>query len=464
MQLRVTPLNFPLLAACCFVCLASPFAAAEEPRIARVKVDGAEVLQDPEGYVTSELDKGAEVEILRRQPDGWCVVKPPVGSFSWVSGHFVKVTSPEGGTGRIAFDGAKVFVGTAFDEERLRWQIKLNTGDTVDIRGSREVAVEGEEDASEVWYKISPPAGEVRYVHSDDLEIEPASGTPAPLVATPVDPASPVRTIGGENPMPQSVLAQPGDPAPPSAGWRPAPNRFEPRKAGISTPTIGNMPRAPSGDWRAMDPASTAPLATLSAPVPGGATTLGNPPPANLSFAQKVDWIELELGRMAVREPQEWQLAGLRAEAQRMADTGPTIIERGRARLLLDKIGEFDALKGRYEKTVAAKALGVPAGSGIPAGTPPAPGAASAADAGLPDYAGRGWLMPIWTARPDVPRYALTDQNGEILQLVTPAPGVNLSMYLRKEVGINGRSTYMQELGKQHLVAERVIELERHRR
>jgi len=440
--------------------------SAEDPRIVRVKAETAEVLQDPQGYVTSELDKGAEVELLRRQSDGWCVVRPPLGSFSWISGHFVKVTSPEGGTGRIAFDGAKVFVGTAFEEERLRWQVKLNSGDTVDIRGTKEVAVDGDDDASEVWYKISPPAGEVRYIHSDDLELEAAADAPTPLVIRPAVANPAIRTVGGEVPLPRSALApSPGDPAPPSAGWRPAANRFEPRKPGVNTPLYPNLPRAPDGTWRPADPQSTAPLSSLSPPVPGGATPLGNPPPANLGFTERVEWIELELARMAVREPQEWQLAGLRADAQKMADSGASIVERGRARLLLDKIAEFDALKGKYEKSAAQRVLGPAAGgAAIPAGTPPAPGAAPAADAKLPDYAGRGWLMPIWTARPDVPRYALTDQNGEILQLVTPAPGVNLSTYLRKEVGINGRSTYLQELGKQHVVAERVIELERHRR
>jgi hypothetical protein len=72
--------------------------------------------------------------------------------------------------------------------------------------------------------------------------------------------------------------------------------------------------------------------------------------------------------------------------------------------------------------------------------------------------------MRIITHRDGVPRYALTDRDGHILQFVTPAPGVNLRRFERQEIGVIGRRGYVSQLRRPHLLAERVVVLGRHRR
>ena len=81
-----------------------------------------------------------------------------------------------------------------------------------------------------------------------------------------------------------------------------------------------------------------------------------------------------------------------------------------------------------------------------------------------PHYDANGWLMPVISRRDDVPQYALTDEHGRILQFVDPAPSVNLYRYLRKQVGVYGRRGYMTEFDKPLVTAQRVVELDRHRR
>ncbi len=83
----------------------------------------------------------------------------------------------------------------------------------------------------------------------------------------------------------------------------------------------------------------------------------------------------------------------------------------------------------------------------------PAPGPAA--------YAGQGWLVPVLTSRTDLPRFALTDAQGQILHFVTPAPGLNLRRYLRQQVGIVGSSRAGRTGEPGPLLAERVVVLDR---
>jgi hypothetical protein len=78
-------------------------------------------------------------------------------------------------------------------------------------------------------------------------------------------------------------------------------------------------------------------------------------------------------------------------------------------------------------------------------------------------YAGQGWLVPVLTAHPHLPRFALTDRAGAIRAFVSPRAGLNLRRYLRQEVGIVGRETARTDDTAPHLLAERVVMLDRHR-
>jgi hypothetical protein len=58
-----------------------------------------------------------------------------------------------------------------------------------------------------------------------------------------------------------------------------------------------------------------------------------------------------------------------------------------------------------------------------------------------------------------MPRYALTDENGQVNQFVSPQPGLNLSSYVRQRIGIFGQRSYLANVQKPHLTAERIVSM-----
>jgi hypothetical protein len=94
-----------------------------------------------------------------------------------------------------------------------------------------------------------------------------------------------------------------------------------------------------------------------------------------------------------------------------------------------------------------------------------------AAAAMTPDFDGRGRLMPLVSrkggpaaGRQYVPPYVLTDEQGNITQFVTPAPGMNLHRYVNQEIGVFGQRRSLDHLQQPHVTASRVVQLDRHRR
>lgn len=69
--------------------------------------------------------------------------------------------------------------------------------------------------------------------------------------------------------------------------------------------------------------------------------------------------------------------------------------------------------------------------------------------------------MPVVTGKKGVPQYVLTDDNGRVLQFVTPQPGVKLNSYVRQKIGVFGQKTFLPAYERPHLVAERIITLNR---
>ncbi|MCA9270103.1 MAG: hypothetical protein KDA41_16590, partial [Planctomycetales bacterium] len=108
-----------------------------------------------------------------------------------------------------------------------------------------------------------------------------------------------------------------------------------------------------------------------------------------------------------------------------------------------------------------------------PGGVTPATALAAAPAASTPvdedGYAGKGWLMPLVArshlprdSRAGVPPYALTDDDGNVLFLITPSPGLSLREHLRQEVGVVGVASPVAGLENPHLVAQRIVVLKRH--
>jgi hypothetical protein len=190
--------------------------------------------------------------------------------------------------------------------------------------------------------------------------------------------------------------------------------------------------------------------ATDSAPADpqAWAATVGD-----LERLRELERIDMQLSEIVVGEMSTWSFDDLYERAEFAVRAAQDPLERGRARLLLDKVLRFAEIKRRHD------ALRVPAA----AAAPPVAGIAPEV---LRDarYDGVGRLSPVVSQKTGGPQFALLDATGDVLSFVTPAPGVNLRPYVDKYVGVNGQRGYLPEQRRQHVSVQRVTLLDVERR
>lgn len=136
-----------------------------------IAVDAAVVRSAPSdsAYSTGSVVRDRYVEAYFRDANGWCAIRPPQGSFSWINAKFVRRESDS--VGRIVAASGKAVparVGGATVEESAIVQVGLKNGRSVKILGETRLP-----DGS-TWLKIAPPAGEFRWLRSSDLLADPA--------------------------------------------------------------------------------------------------------------------------------------------------------------------------------------------------------------------------------------------------------------------------------------------------
>lgn len=530
---------------------------------------------------TDKLSWAGKVEVYRHDPGGWCAVRPPEGSFSWLPAESLEMTD-DPTLARVIDAEATTRVGSRFSGEPGIEFVKMKVGELVEVHGTR--AIDGEK-----WTKISPPAGEFRWVARACLDKSPPSEvrpTPAgmrraalaareeklepaaepALIPTPEPPladrdqraatmapaqSSPpdhernaimqaTHTVLVQSKLPAPAAANGSAPAPndatarasapPNDGWRPA---------GSTLPTTNAdfIEHSPHGAL-----ASAAPLAPNFAPTHSPLATHHAP------LNDRIDAARLQLSLMVAQDPAHWNLNGLWTEANSIAVAAQGSQHAPAAQALVARIDEFARIQYQRHQLMQAGsanplAAAAPSASGSappaaanahssspwggPTVTDPAPrnwllgmagnlglnpGGANAPPNGAsgnrtvtlepsPDAAmhaadgesavyepvdgvrgasadaelaarfdGSGWLMLNISKRRDLPQWAITNDDGDILHLVSPAPGVNLHRYLRQEVGVTGtrgqiriRDASGREIVKPHITAERIVLLDRHR-
>ena len=364
-------------------------------------------------YATGKLKSGAEVEIYRHDPGGWCAIRPPAGSFSWVAARYLK--PGKDGLAEVIGDRVAARVGSQINESRDTIGVRLERGETVEVLGSKQI---GDGDAKATWYKISPPAGDFRWIDGKLLDSDPS--------------AKGKRQESGES-APRTRSSRKA--TTPPAKWDPSVN--EP--AGGSS-TSGSRRRAGRGP-------------DLAWPVP--------PPVKPLTpeqFQTELDNINTELAIMLAEDPTIWNCTELSRRADMLVEQAQTPVQRGHARVLVNRLAHADDVKRRSD------ALGVvtrdslrPGGrltdlSSAPRGNRP-PGTED-------QYDGVGRLTVVHAAKLGAPRYALVDDQGEMITYITPAPGMNLRYYLGRRIGITGVRGTTAENNADLLTAKHVTMLD----
>ncbi|MGA2063443.1 MAG: SH3 domain-containing protein [Thermoguttaceae bacterium] len=170
------------LAAVVLGVVAAPAAAAETtfPYKAVIITDNVYVRSGPgeNYYPTDRLKAGQQVEVYRNDAGGWCAIRPPAGSFSWVAGRDLEVNKDN--LARVIENHAAARVGSRFSDIREVIQVRLNRGEAVEVLGAKPSGP-APSAAAETWYKIAPPSGEFRWVDGKHVAADnSADGLPRP--------------------------------------------------------------------------------------------------------------------------------------------------------------------------------------------------------------------------------------------------------------------------------------------
>ncbi len=406
------------------------------PYVAYVTGDDVYVRSGPGGsyYPTDKLRRGEMVEVWRHDPGGWYAIRPPQGSFTWVSARYV---TPLGdGLGEVGGDRVAARVGSRFSEMRDVVQVRLHRGELVEILESPS-----DDSGGQGWYKITPPSGEFRWVFGRYLDPDyPADGLAyAPAAASPL-----LRPDRAATALPTDDGHSPGSGLGGLGAARPV-------AAGISD-RYGSR-AGPATEAQVEEP-------SLSPPALPRQLTAHQ-------FEQQLADIDLELSIMVAEEPTVWQFDSLDARARTLFAQADTALERGRARVLLNKIARFEDIRQRYHVVHAgwndngqrnaqlAQLSQRRASAAGRSGSSPA-----AASAESERFDGMGRLTEVVSPKMGSPRYALIDERGEVLSYVTPAPGLNLRHYLGRRVGVSGTRGYIPEHRAQHVMTRQVTPLD----
>ncbi len=456
------------------------------PYTARVSGTNVRVRSGPgkNYYVTRELQYGDQVEVYRHDPGGWYAVRPPAGSFSWVSARYLKPSGDD--TATVVGDRVVARVGSRLSDVRDVIQIRLNRGETVRVLESRRLA---DGATSQTWYKIAPPAGEFRWIygkyvqkqlraaitvdsttrgnllikrqahasrdvapqplnvdHTDDIQtVEEAVDRDARFIVEQDQPRS-KRTV-----QVAGRLEHQDDTRGPAA--------FDREPANIVVDS-GWSSTSQSAAAQRRSHASVATDDEESDYRGGHDQTVPFDPGRDQPQSDKELLAELDLLLSAVvaEDPSRWDFGEMEAEAEELLARGQTAVERGRARLLLKKIDRFEDIRRRWvavEQLTASTERRNRQLQSVAASRTVAADKGSAAR-----FDGQGRLTQVISRKFGAPRYALLNSDGQVRYFVTPAPGVNLRPYVGQQVGVSGSRGYMSEYRRQHVTAKRITVLD----
>lgn len=177
-----------------------------------------------------------------------------------------------------------------------------------------------------------------------------------------------------------------------------------------------------------------------------------------------IDWLDMELSTLVVEEAPPVDYDDLRERAEDLLAKAATPLERGQARLMMEKIDRFAELTDRNVSLARRLHDRKPTTRTARRSAPDLNDGAMTGDSALRAKAGRydgvGKLTAVVSERAGSPAYALLDERGKVQCYVTPAPGVNLRHYVGQEVGLNGSVGFNAELSRRQVVAQRITPLD----
>jgi uncharacterized protein YgiM (DUF1202 family) len=429
-----------------FVTTSLVVADEEFPHAAVIAQDRTPVRSGPgdDHYRTDELARGTEIEIHQRTENGWLAIRPLDSSFSWVAQRDVEL-SEDRETAKVVGTSAVSWIGSNSEEvSDHRWLVKLKRDEELAILGKerRKVVADGK---SDLYYKIAPPSGEFRWVHEDDIEgsknelEKPIKDPEVKLAEFKVslrDKARPKIELP-EAPQPSTVTESK------TAIAEPAKKDDFSGRGRSSSPTLSRDSSSSKSERLAKREQKSEPSVLQDG-----------------SADSRIRDLDARLSLLVSQPVEKWNFTQIKKDAEEIAAASSSTLERARVQVFLDKVTDFEGLRSRH----ASFAPPTDAARKSASAQKKAKQVGSTEDELDPRFDGTGWLLPVHSTKRNAPPYALLDEDGNILQFVSPSPGLNLNRYLRKEVGIYGQKQPSDALEKPHLTAHRIVERDRHRK
>ena len=509
-----------VIAAVCLAALsgfgASATTAEEFPYTATVTRD-SEAYAGPghKYYATDRLAVGDQVEVYARDSaTGFLAIRPLEKSFSWAPAEHVRLDAGNEQVGEVIAPSHS-WIGT--DVEHIRehkFQVRLPVGEVLQILGQRKIQTgDGQ---VQTWLKIAPPAGEFRWIDAKsiappegiaDSDEEPADADAKIELASVELPAkggkakarSAVKKKAPRKEPEEEVSSaaeadeeeEPRRPVAPAIALRDLRSdeaetnaREAVKKVQYASSTSSNIakstkigdgfvprkPRTLEAGSSTPSPVSTSPASSVRSTGSRASSSLRSEErvarlersPANLSRSapvvgsnglissdevrRQLDAVDVDLSLMLAQPKETWNLGALQDRVRQLVDKGETAADRGEARLMEQKLEQIAQTFSVSDAPAAAATSGY---------------AAVTREASDPRYDGQGWLKPVLSRTRHAAPYALVDSDGKPVCFVTPSPGFRIEGYVNKRVGVYGRRGVIESLNAQHVLAERVIDLDR---
>ncbi|WP_146535864.1 hypothetical protein [Rubripirellula reticaptiva] len=251
---------------------------------------------------------------------------------------------------------------------------------------------------------------------------------------------SPVMQVSGSLPMPAQQLS------PAASGWAPS-NGMAPA---VVAPILNQVNAKP------MNVVSSQRIEQIRQEASGA----------------DIDTLTLLLSRLMSAQASGLETEPVAAAARQLVGTANDTAIATRARKLAERADQYARLANRRDgnamirnqgdlmladaQTPEIDSLEIPSGLGtiasaIGLGAPQAPSASEA----VPAFSGQ--LVQVYSARPNSPPFALTDNTGRTVAYVTPIPGVNLRTHLNSHVNVIGTAGYLPGLNMPHVLASQAV-------
>ncbi|MCG8586833.1 MAG: SH3 domain-containing protein [Pirellulales bacterium] len=285
-------------------------------------------------------------------------------------------------------------VGSRFSQDQDISHLKLSRGEEVELLEPAEFE---DQEGEDVWVKIRPPSGEFRWIAEKYLDRRPPIAEPKP------------GAVARRTPRGPDATRDPRDRRHP--GWTSRqPIRLT---AGEEESENDDQTKTSSSEEKVED------LTTL----------------------------ELAVAKMMSGPPSEWSFDGLRKKVDAIRRQTKNADERSKADRLLKRIDRYTGLQARFSddaaRQTAKTSVTEPKAAELPA---------------LFDFAGR--LVPVVSRsrRPDAPKFALTDNKGQVVCFLEESTAIGLAQFVDKHVAVSGPKSYIERLKKDQVQVRRIVQ------